>query len=359
MTGLKDGLGGDDDHAENGLPFQLGKSGYSTFETIANGLLTRKQMPVLRPFDSVNEVGEGVAGTQMDMLNDEIELGARLAMFQCPRTMHSLTMLYFSASRLLPTFLDQIKAAKAPYFGFINLVDPHEPYVPDPRTYKPETTLPPNFTGDVLNRRLGPELADPDAIADATRRFYVKDKIRIAGSAKTVATDLSPQALQIYRNRYEASVRDLDSRLREMFAALERDHLLENTIVVVTSDHGESFGEKDFITHNLRDRGDFETTHHVPLLILLPPRYRVTTRRIEQKVSIADLAPTIYDLAGLDWTPLKSAFPDGYGRSLAPMFMTVPPRVAQATPPVREKSDHSADERERRAAMQSLGYVSQ
>jgi arylsulfatase A-like enzyme len=267
-------------------------------------------------------------------------------------------MLFFSASRLLPTFLDQIRAARAPYFGFVNLVDPHEPYVPDPATYKPESALPPNFSGDPLQRRLSPELANPDGIADEKRRFYIKDRIRIAGSPKTVATDLSPEALAIYRNRYLAKVRTLDDQLRQFFAVLEAEHRLDDTVVVITADHGESFGEGDLITHNFHDRGDYESTHHVPLLIVLPPRYRVKARRIDEKVTIADIAPTLYDLAGVDWQPMKSAFGDGYARSLAPLFTTTSSivRVSRATPLTRN-NDHSAEEQERRAAMQSLGYA--
>jgi arylsulfatase A-like enzyme len=267
-------------------------------------------------------------------------------------------MLFFSASRLLPAFLDQIRAASAPSFGFVNLVDPHEPYVPDPATYKPEGVLPPNFSGDPFQRRLGPELANPDGIADPQRRFYIKDRIRIAGSPRTVATDLSPEALAVYRNRYLAKVRTLDEQLRQFFAVLEAEHRLDDTVVVITADHGESFGEAGLITHNFHDRGDYESTHHVPLLIVLPPRYRVKTRRIEEKVTIADITPTLYDLAGVDWQPMKDTFGDGYARSLAPLFTTTSSiaRVAHATPLTRN-NDHSAEELERRAAMQSLGYA--
>jgi arylsulfatase A-like enzyme len=360
LTGLRDGLGTDADQPENSVIYQLGQSGYATFATVANGLLARNQMPVLRPTAALTEVGEAatVRGTAMDNMNDTLAIQLRLALFGCPRTTHTTYMLFFSASRLLPAFLDQIRAANAPSFGFVNLVDPHEPYVPDPATYKPEGVLPPNFSGDPLQRRLGPELANPDGIADPQRRFYIKDRIRIAGSPKTVATDLPPEALAVYRNRYLAKVRTLDDQLRQFFAVLEAEHRLDDTVVVITADHGESFGEAGLITHNFHDRGDYESTHHVPLLIVLPPRYRVKKRRIEEKVTIADITPTLYDLAGVDWQPMKNTFGDDYARSLAPLFMTTSSivRVAHATPLTRN-SDHSAEELERRAAMQSLGYA--
>lgn len=361
LTGLKDGLGGDDDHTQNGVPFQLERLGYTSFGTVANGLLSRKLLSVLQPMSSFNEVGaagEGL-GTVMDTINDTMAIQQRLAVFGCQRTQHNISVLFYSAGRLLPLVLDQIHAAKAPYFGFVNVIDSHEPYVPDLQAYKPESDLPPGFSGDVLHRRLGAELANPDGIQDPKRRFYVQDKIRIAGSPQSVAVDLSPKALEIYHNRYRAKVRELDSRLAELFGRMDREGILDNTIVVITSDHGESFGEADLVTHNFHDRGDYESTHHVPLLIVLPPRYRVTARRIDEKVSIADVAPTLYDLAGLDWSPLKKGFGEVYGRSLVPLFTSVPPRLGEATPPLHETRDHTAEEAERQAAMRSLGYVSQ
>src|SRR5260221_1526126 len=54
LTGLKDGLGGDNDHAENGMPLPMGETGYSTLGTAANCLLTRKLTSVLRPIATLN-----------------------------------------------------------------------------------------------------------------------------------------------------------------------------------------------------------------------------------------------------------------------------------------------------------------
>ena len=71
-------------------------------------------------------------------------------------------------------------------------------------------------------------------------------------------------------------------------------------MVIITSDHGESFGEADLITHMFHDCGDYESTHHVPMLILMPPSMRTSTRTVDRRVSIANLPATIYDLAGLD-----------------------------------------------------------
>jgi arylsulfatase A-like enzyme len=357
FTGFRDGLGTDDDRPDYGLPQQLGNAGYSTFATVANSLIGKKQMPIFAGFADFKQPGNITTGSILDSLADMTDIDARLAMFNCRPTAHARAIVYFSADRLLPIFLQQIRDARAPYFGFVNLVDPHEPYIPDPAIYPPERNLPPGFNGDVLQRRLGKELLDPDSIPDRNRRVYVTKKIAEAGAKSLTAVDLSPEARAIYRSRYRATVRGTDTALQQFFAAAEREKLLDNTIVIITSDHGEAFGEGDLITHMFGDRGDYESTHHVPLLIVLPAKMRTMTRSIDRKVSIANLAPTIYDLAGVNWSAFQTRYPD-YPRSLVPLFMSSAPQYAATVVlPKPEKQDHTEAERQRENALRALGYI--
>jgi len=78
-----------------------------------------------------------MTGTIFDATGDMTAIDFRLALFGCRPTAHNRAMLYFSADRLLPDFVQQIRSAQKPFFGFVNLVDPHEPYVPDPRFIHP------------------------------------------------------------------------------------------------------------------------------------------------------------------------------------------------------------------------------
>jgi arylsulfatase A-like enzyme len=357
LTGLQDGLGSDDDRPENGVPYQLQRIGYQTFATVANDLIGKKQMPSFGGFADFKQTGDINSGTIFDAVAETTNIDMHLAMFGCRPTPHNQAMLYFSADRLLPLFLDQIRKARAPYFGFVNLVDPHEPYVPDPQIYPPEKSLPPGFNGDVVQRRLSPELARPDDIPDPQRRAYVKAKIAEAGAASLTAIDLSEEARRTYRRRYRAKVRGADATLRQFFAILEREKLLDNTVVIITSDHGESFGEADLITHMFHDRGDYESTHHVPMLIVLPPKMRATAKVIDRRVSIANIPATIYDLVGLDCSGFKKEHAY-FGHSLLPLFASdPPPYTAKVVVPKREKQDNSEAAREREKALKSLGYV--
>lgn len=93
--------------------------------------------------------------------------------------------------------------------------------------------------------------------------------------------------------QYDSGIRRVDDELREVFARLGALGELDNTIVVISSEHGEDLGEHGFFFH----RDVYENGIHVPLAIVYSPA--VASRRIETPVTLLDLAPTLTDLAGL------------------------------------------------------------
>lgn len=112
------------------------------------------------------------------------------------------------------------------------------------------------------------------------------------------------------RDKYERSIRYLDDALAALFDSLAVRGALDNTVVVVTSDHGEQFGEHGLGWHS---NSLYEQLTHVPLLIRYPARVPSGVR-VAQQVSLRDLAATLIDLSG---------FPDGRGlggMSLAPTW---------------------------------------
>jgi arylsulfatase A-like enzyme len=102
----------------------------------------------------------------------------------------------------------------------------------------------------------------------------------------------------------------LDEQLGELLDALDRIGVLDRTLVIVTSDHGEEFGE-----HGLFDHGEslYRPEIRVPLLIVLPARSR-WQGVVKETVSLRDLPATILDLVDLT---AESPFP---GRSLAGLW---------------------------------------
>lgn len=96
------------------------------------------------------------------------------------------------------------------------------------------------------------------------------------------------------QDRYDAALAYMDSELAPLFRALREQELLDRTIVVVTSDHGEQFGE-----HDLRNHGNslYMPVTNVPLVIRYPRAF--TGGRITTPVTLRDLAATLIDVAGV------------------------------------------------------------
>jgi choline-sulfatase len=93
------------------------------------------------------------------------------------------------------------------------------------------------------------------------------------------------------RHGYYASLAYVDDKIGEVLAALEATGLVEDTVVLFTSDHGDLLGE-----HGLFYKMSFrEHAARVPLIVSAPGRY--VPRRVRQPVSLADLTPTLADLA--------------------------------------------------------------
>lgn len=179
----------------------------------------------------------------------------------------------------LEQLMEQERALGRRQFFWAHSLPPHAPYLPPPGTR--HRLLP---AGEL--ERLEDLL--PDNIDYPPAQQPLVDKHRLRYRELMMAAD--------------ASVGDLLDRL-------ERDGRLKNTVVVISTDHGESF-EQGFFGH--AGSRLHEALIRGPLLIRLPGQTQ--GRVIPQAVSQADLAPTLLDLAGL--APLPAA----EGRSLRPLL---------------------------------------
>ena len=94
---------------------------------------------------------------------------------------------------------------------------------------------------------------------------------------------------------YDREIRYTDDQVRNLLETMRREGLLENTIVVVTSDHGEAFLEHGFLAHGALA---YEEVLHVPLLMSGPGIPKGL--RIREPVSLLDLMPSVLDLLGVE-----------------------------------------------------------
>ena len=128
-------------------------------------------------------------------------------------------------------------------------------------------------------------------------------------------TDPDPALAHRLRLAYADGAAWVDGMLGRAFEQLREWGLLENTLLVVTADHGEAFGEHGLLMHG---RGCYDELLRVPLVLAGVPPFD-GGKRLEASVSPQDVLPTFLDLAGLP------ALDDVEGRSFLPSMQAPGP----------------------------------
>jgi len=152
-------------------------------------------------------------------------------------------------------WLDARKDRTRPFFAFLNLADAHAPYTPTPETFA---------------------------------RFS-------HGHARATSDDpqsWTPEEVDAERAAYEAEIASLDSELGTLLNDLEVRGKRDHTLLIVVSDHGDSFGE-----HGLFGHGNalYRPLLHVPLVISMPSLLPQNVR-VQDPVSIAEIPATVLSL---------------------------------------------------------------
>lgn len=147
-----------------------------------------------------------------------------------------------------------------PFFAVVNHFDAHEPYLPpEPFNLAFSTTQP---------------------------RYWFADEEPF----------LSAEILSELKDAYDSSIRYLDHELSRLLRTLEESGELENTLIIVTSDHGEEFGEHG-VDHFGHARSAYAASLLVPLVVVYPPVIAQGVR-VRDPVSIRDIPATVMDVLG-------------------------------------------------------------
>ena len=189
-----------------------------------------------------------------------------------------------------------------PWFCYLHLLHPHNPYFTD----EPYLS----------------QFVDAEPPLGETLQKYVKDveflatvnvqTRRIAGEKDSDA--VSPGDLAILEQLYDAQMAYTDDVLRELFEYLDSSGLADDTLVVIASDHGESFGEHGRLLHGTEP---YEELIRVPLMFVPPAGVRWETGSVDTPVELVDLLPTFVEIfelgAGeeLDGRSLVAALENG------------------------------------------------
>ncbi|MCX6640850.1 MAG: sulfatase-like hydrolase/transferase [bacterium] len=176
--------------------------------------------------------------------------------------------------------------AQSQFFMYLHYMDLHTPYTPSHQKYS---------KGKYLTSK------DYDILWSLHDNF--RDK-------PTETTPLDPHIVDIVASKYDDEIIGADKAAGEVLQLLQDLNIADHTLVFITADHGEAFGE-----HGLGNHGNsmYQELLHVPLIIHLPQSNN-PPRRFPDRVGTLDIVPTICDQIGI--APPQNAV----GISLLPLM---------------------------------------
>jgi len=163
--------------------------------------------------------------------------------------------------------LHKARQTDAPFFLFVNYMEAHWPYVPPP----PFDTL---FPG-----------RDP--------HFTTARQGRLWHEIMTGKGKMSEPLRQHLVSQYDGAIASLDFHLGKLFAWLKEQGLFEDSLIIITSDHGEAFGDRELMFHGV---SVYQDQVHIPLIIKYPRSHE--RQVIEAPVSVVDVLPTVMEVVG-------------------------------------------------------------
>ena len=164
-----------------------------------------------------------------------------------------------------------LRRRRRPYFLFLNLYDVHAPY-------SPQLTSP--LASFRSLRGFSENLTLPWVLPKISSHAYLREGFT-----------MSARSREMLRRRYHRAIELMDRKLDGFYAQAASAGLLDDTLLVLTSDHGEAFGEHDLYLH---DGSVWQTHLHVPLWIQHPDLGGGT---VDDTVSTRDLFTAMRSVA--------------------------------------------------------------
>ena len=174
------------------------------------------------------------------------------------------------------SWLDRRKDSH-PFFAFLNYFDAHDPYIP-----------PKDFAQKFMSTPTSGRLEDYDNM-----------------------DSISPEEALGLNRAYDACIAYLDHQVGLLYEELAHRGVLDDTLVIITSDHGEQFGEHGLLSHG---NSLYRPLLHVPLIIQIPGQVQQRIK-FSDEVSLHEIPATVIDLLGIS---TNFQFP---GRSLSRFWL--------------------------------------
>jgi arylsulfatase A-like enzyme len=261
------------------LAGELAARGYHTAAFAANTQYVTPEWGLARGFTRFEAYGNSLVGDACSTV-----YGRKIALNLFPRLGYFDIPGRKTASEVNGEFFDWLdRNGGAPFFVFLNYFDLHDPYLTDLKYQTRFSTT--AARGDLINFQFQPEV------------FRRKSQ-------------LTPAEIQAEIDGYDACLAYLDAQLGKLFADLARRGIANNTLIIVTSDHGEAFGNHDLFGHG---NSLYLETLRVPLIFYWPGRI-ASGIRFSEIVGLQQIPSTLMDLQS---RALSASFP---GESLAALL---------------------------------------
>jgi arylsulfatase A-like enzyme len=248
----------------------LGESGYNTIAYAhENGWLSR-DTNLMRGFEKFYDPAYKPPPPEGNRLIRKIRWKVRTTLKL--ETQHRST----AALNSLESHLAGNRNSDQPLFFFLHMMETHMPYRPARSAMK----------------KFGLDKTDPDMLA------YLRKNFR---EYRTQPEKLSDEQLKTLRTLYDACVATADKRLARLFRLVNSSRYRDNTILIITSDHGEQLGEHGLLNHWF---SLYDTLLKVPIIIS-SPKILPKPMRITQQIQQHDLFYTILDMAGYNGDKIK------------------------------------------------------
>lgn len=171
-------------------------------------------------------------------------------------------------NKKVDAWLEKNAGNEKPFFMWTHYMDVHEPYVPDQ---------------EYIDR------VDPSIKMSKQEMFDLFKDVLL----KRDVSD--PEKVELFKKLYDAHVCQVDDYAKNFFEILKKNNVLEDTTIIITTDHGDEFGDHGSLSH---DGKFYSELVHAPLLVY---NYEGAKGQVEDTlVSGLDLSPTVVDLFGLD-----------------------------------------------------------
>lgn len=178
------------------------------------------------------------------------------------------------------------------FFLFLHTYDVHS---------NPTTEIPYACPDGSQNLYLDTDLSQfrscSDGVCGAQRLAWINNQLR---DSEALLTDyMSTDEIGIVSSLYDGCINYADQQIETILSRLEELAILEETLILITSDHGEGFAEHGYLLH---DSGGYEEYSHLPLMIRFPRRTH-GGQRVAELATMVDLMPTVLAALDIDSNP--------------------------------------------------------